>query len=1457
MKTDTLKILMLEDSTADAEMIQRLLKKNNVNCLFNVMMSKAAYELALDEFRPDLILSDNVLLQFTATEALEILQQRGLHIPFILVTETVSEEFAVGIIKAGAADYLLKNRLIRLPAAIEAALKIAQAEKKKLAFEKKLIRSEKRFRGLVENNMSIILLADQNLVATFLSSSATAITGWNNAEFERVDTKEYIHPGDRVMMQGIMDKALANQGKAFPVSLRVRHKNGYYISLEGKINNMMHDPHVGGIITNLTDVTQRVAAEKKIIRVNRLYYFISQINKMIVRTADEATLFAEACRIAVDLGNFKMAWIGIVDEATQQVVPVIYAGDEKEYLTKIKIISVAEIAEGREPASDAIRQGKNIICNDIENDGQMAPWKSAALERGYLSSMSVPIKKFGKVAGVFSFYAGHKNFFDAEEILLLEEATGDVGFALELFDKKVLQTKADVMVAASEQRYHTLTETAPVGIFHTDVDGNTTYVNPCWSQISGLSFKEALGNGWLNAVYKEDKEALIKGWQNATTAREISFSQYRFVHPDGSLVWVIGQAIPERNAQKKIVGYVGTITNVTSLKIAEDIILKEKQLSETIINNLPGIFYLYDTTGKFIRWNRNFEIVTGYSGKEIAIMKPVDFYDEDQKEIITARIKTVFKKKSPGIEVELFTKTSKKIPYYLNSLAINFEGKKCILGMGLDLSERKKAEEEIKKANERYELIGKAASDGLWDWNLEKNQLWSNISHQQLYGLSMADAVPGFEEWKQRIHPEEREQTVKNFEEATASDRSNLIDEYRFYTENKGWVDIYGRTFIERDKAGKAIRLIGSMMDITESKKAAAEITAANKRFEMIAAATNDALFELDILTGRTWHNKAFLNIFNGGNEVKNIIPTKKLWRAKIHPDDKERVINKLEKTYAGHSLTWTDEFRFQKADGSYGTFYDRASITRNEEGTPVRLVGSMIEITELKQAEEKLKEQKAQLQALSDNLPGVTLFQVMLEPDGSMHFTYLSSGVKALAGKDAEEVLNNPSVLYKLIVHEDRTRFIAAQNESLRLMGIFNVELRCRIYTGEMRWLNIISTPTKLDDGRTIWDGFYIDITDRKKAAEAIMLSNERYNLVAKATNDSIWDLNIVTGETTRTGDGFKTLFGYNNRAGINSNTAFHQFVHPEDLSAAKNSMLQVFNNSREFYWEKEYRFLKANGRYAHVYDKGFIIRDKNGKAIRMIGSTQDITRLKENEFHLIKLNNTLQTQAKALADSNAELEQFAYVASHDLQEPLRMVTSFLILLEKKYGNIIDESGKRYIHFAVDGAKRMRQIILDLLELSKVGRKEGEPETINLNIQIQEIIGIFQKDIDDKNAVIEVGELPVIYAYKPSVRQVFQNLIGNAIKYKKNNIAAHIKITAIGVKDYWQFAIADNGVGIEQEYFDRIFIIFQRLHNQNEFSGTGIGLAISKKIIENLDGKIWLTSEFGKGSTFYFTIKK
>jgi light-regulated signal transduction histidine kinase (bacteriophytochrome) len=233
------------------------------------------------------------------------------------------------------------------------------------------------------------------------------------------------------------------------------------------------------------------------------------------------------------------------------------------------------------------------------------------------------------------------------------------------------------------------------------------------------------------------------------------------------------------------------------------------------------------------------------------------------------------------------------------------------------------------------------------------------------------------------------------------------------------------------------------------------------------------------------------------------------------------------------------------------------------------------------------------------------------------------------------------------------------------------------------------------------------------------------------------------------------------------------------------------------------------------------------------------------------------LRLKAKELADSNAELEQFAYVASHDLQEPLRMVTGFLSQIERKYSPLIDDTGKKYINFAVDGAKRMRQIILDLLEFSRIGRNTGDMEELDLNVLMQDICTLFQKQIEEKDAVIAVDELPVLAGYKAPLRQVFQNLIGNALKYSKCNGQVKIHIAAIELSNDWQFSVSDNGIGISKDYFEKIFIIFQRLHNKDEFSGTGIGLAVTKKVIENHGGKIWVESTEGKGSVFYFTIKK
>lgn len=231
------------------------------------------------------------------------------------------------------------------------------------------------------------------------------------------------------------------------------------------------------------------------------------------------------------------------------------------------------------------------------------------------------------------------------------------------------------------------------------------------------------------------------------------------------------------------------------------------------------------------------------------------------------------------------------------------------------------------------------------------------------------------------------------------------------------------------------------------------------------------------------------------------------------------------------------------------------------------------------------------------------------------------------------------------------------------------------------------------------------------------------------------------------------------------------------------------------------------------------------------------------------------LQQTVSLVEQKNTELEQFAYVASHDLQEPLRMIASFLQLIEKKYYNIIDDKGKQYIFFATDGAKRMQQMIMDLLEYSRAGRKENEISKVDINEIITEIKFLYSKIINEKKAVFIYEQLPTIYVSKAGIKQVFQNIISNALKYTKTNHHAIIEINFTQSNNYYQFSICDNGIGIAPAYHEQIFNLFQRLHQTNNYKGTGLGLAITKKIIEQMGGTVGVHSIENHGSEFYFTI--
>jgi len=311
---------------------------------------------------------------------------------------------------------------------------------------------------------------------------------------------------------------------------------------------------------------------------------------------------------------------------------------------------------------------------------------------------------------------------------------------------------------------------------------------------------------------------------------------------------------------------------------------------------------------------------------------------------------------------------------------------------------------------------------------------------------------------------------------------------------------------------------------------------------------------------------------------------------------------------------------------------------------------------------------------------------------------------------------------------------------------------------------------------------------------------------------------------------------------------------IRPSDEMAGLLEDMVAVKRDPMAYHESVRRHKKQSGEIMDVLVTGHPIL-MDGRRARMV-AVVDITERKRQEEQLRLLNTDLCKRASELAASNAELERFAYIASHDLQEPLRMVSSFLQLLQKRYKGQLDQKADQYIHYAVDGADRMKALIMDLLEYSRVGSSKDNFDEVDTAVILQEVGDIFREKIIAARAHVEIDPLPKVWGDKVQLTQLFQNLLSNALKYHSEKLPS-IRVHAKEEAKLWLFSVEDNGIGIDPQFFDKIFIIFQRLHNKSDYSGTGIGLAICKKIVERHGGRIWVESRPGEGSIFYFTISK
>jgi PAS domain S-box-containing protein len=376
----------------------------------------------------------------------------------------------------------------------------------------------------------------------------------------------------------------------------------------------------------------------------------------------------------------------------------------------------------------------------------------------------------------------------------------------------------------------------------------------------------------------------------------------------------------------------------------------------------------------------------------------------------------------------------------------------------------------------------------------------------------------------------------------------------------------------------------------------------------------------------------------------------------------------------------------------------------------------------------------------------------------------------------------------------------------------------------------------------------------DDSRSADEIALSELRLHDIFHNTSDAFFIYDVLPGNQLRL---VKVNPAGEKLTGISAAEFCGKKV--EEIFPAETVRL-LYENLQKCIaagdtWEFE-RPLLGDPQRGTFHNMLIVGRDENGNIRRLIGMSRNVSERSRVMAEINTLNETLERRAAELAESNAELERFAYVASHDLQEPLRMVTSFLNLLKKRYAIGLDDTAQQYIGFAVEGAERMKRLINDLLEYSRAGSNKEDSTQVDLNMLLFDVINMFSETIKKTGGAIDTGNLPTVSGKKVQLMQLFQNLVGNALKYR-SRMAPEIKISWSETATYWQFCVRDNGIGIDPKFSEKIFIIFQRLHSKSDYSGSGIGLAICKKIVERHGGRMWVESEPGKGSAFYFTLAK
>ncbi len=666
----------------------------------------------------------------------------------------------------------------------------------------------------------------------------------------------------------------------------------------------------------------------------------------------------------------------------------------------------------------------------------------------------------------------------------------------------------------------------------------------------------------------------------------------------------------------------------------------------------------------------------------------------------------------------------------------------------------------LQESEQRWQLAVQGTNDGIWDWNVITNEVFFSTRAKEMLGYEEYEIGSNLNEWVACIHSDDiswvRQEIIDHFARKTPF----YIAEHRIRCRDGSYKWILNRGQARWNEQGKVIRMAGSHTDITESKLAEELLRQSEERFQILARATNDAVWDWDLLSDRVWWNESVQTLF--GYSVAEARSNAKWWRERIHPDDRRRIVTDMQAVIDSGMQVWANEYRFQRADGSFAYIFDRGYVVHDRTGKPVRFIGAMMDISERKRSQEELQRQNLRSQLFAD-------------------FT-----LKVRQSLQIDEILSTSVTEVQKLLHCDR---------------VLILQLRSNRSVVAVQEAAVPGIPLLL--GR--------DITDPCFSEEYV----EKY---CQGRISAIANIEMANIEPCHA----EFLQQFSVKANL---------VVPILLKNRLWGLLIAHQCSQPREWtDWEVALLRQLG-------------DQIGIALAQ-------AELLEQE--------TLQRQE--LARSNEELQQFAFIASHDLQEPLRKIKAFGDRLKNTCYSALSESGRDYLSRMQNAAERMQALIEDLLTLSRVTTRAQPFIEVSLRQITDEVLSDLEIRIQQTAAQVVLGDLATINADPLQIRQLLQNLIGNALKFHLTQKVPVVRIYSeiISSKNEQQLCkliVEDNGIGFDEKYCDRIFQIFQRLHGRSEYEGTGIGLAICRKIVERHQGSITAQSKIGHGAKFIVTL--